>query len=69
MASEITTEHDVTLDLVAALDMYTGLMGSEETTIETLVAESRVGTRYHTVVMTLSNGDVYHLDVHDRSNA
>jgi hypothetical protein len=54
-----TTERDVALDLVAALDMYSGLMGSESTSIE-LVGPSH---RDDALVIQLDNGDTYELRV------
>jgi hypothetical protein len=48
MPAYYTTENDVAHDVLAALDMYTGLMGSEGTV---------------TLKLTLSNGDEYLLRV------
>jgi hypothetical protein len=53
-----TTENDVALDLIAALDMYDGSFGAEETTIDK-IGEGERGT----VVIVLSNGDEYRLTV------
>lgn len=53
-----TTEHDVTLDLIAALDSYDGLCGSEDTTITTIGEGQR-----DSIVIVLSNGDEYRLTV------
>ncbi len=55
---EHTTERDVSLDLLAALEMYGGLCGSEETTIESVGPGER-----DTIVLVLSNGDEYRLTV------
>lgn len=54
-----TTENDVTLDILAALDMYEGTCGSEETTIDDVAPGERDGT----IALTLSNGDVYEIQV------
>jgi hypothetical protein len=58
MPETTTTEADVALDLVAALDMYDGLMGSETTSIESVGPGER-----DTVVLVLTNGDTYRLTV------
>jgi hypothetical protein len=55
---EQTTEKDVTLDLIAALEMYAGTMGSDETVIDEVAEGER-----NTVRVTLSNGEVYELRV------
>ena len=54
-----TTVRDVTLDVVAALDMYSGLLGGEDTRIEKVGP----GARDESVVIVLSNGDEYRLTV------
>jgi len=59
-ASDAATERDVALDLVAALDMYEGLMGSEETTIETIDIADR-----DKVSITLDNGQRFTLTVRE----
>jgi len=53
-----TTESDVALDIVAALDMYAGTCGSEETTIKLVGPGER-----DSIVIELSNGDTYRLQV------
>jgi hypothetical protein len=62
--SDTTTERDVAHDVLAALDMFSGAVGSEETVIDQLdlVSGSRNG-----VVITLSNGDRYELTVRPAS--
>lgn len=59
MPAPLTTVRDVTLDVVAALDMYEGLMGGEDTSIERVGP----GERDESVVLVLSNGDEYRLRV------
>lgn len=54
-----TTESDVALDTVAALDMYAGAFGSEGTTIEAVDTTDDA----RTVRVTLSDGAVYELRV------
>lgn len=54
------TEFDVALDLVAALDMYAGTFGSDETVIDTIGPGER-----DTVVVSLSNGQEYRLTVRE----
>lgn len=55
-----TSERDVALDLVAALEMYEGLMGSDETSIEAVEPAER-----ERVIITLDNGDKYELTVRE----
>ncbi len=56
--SDTTTQQDVALDILAALEMYTGLCGSETTTIEKMetVTEYR---NQDSFTVILSNGDEY----------
>ena len=54
-----TSERDVTADLLAALEMYDGLCGSESTTIDKIGE----GARRDTLYLILSNGDEYELQV------
>lgn len=56
----VATERIVALDIVAALDMYEGLMGSDETTIGEIEALDR-----ERVKLTLSNGQVFTLAVRE----
>ena len=53
-----TSERDVTADLLAALEMYDGLCGSESTTITSIAEGQR-----NSIVLVLSNGDEYALQV------
>lgn len=53
-----TLTSDVVYDLVAALDMYAGSFGSDETAIDTVEQGER-----DSVLVTLSNGDRYELRV------
>jgi hypothetical protein len=58
-----TTQRDVALDTVAALDMYTGAFGSESTTIEKVGEGER-----DSVVVVLSDGSQYRLTVREITN-
>ena len=59
-----TTTRDVAADTVAALDMYTGLYGSGETTIESVRPEfTRTGGLTDSLVVKLSDGSEYRLTV------
>jgi hypothetical protein len=58
MPDETTTQHDVALDTVAALDMFAGSFGADNVVIESV--EHHKGD---TVRVALSNGDVYDLRV------
>lgn len=60
--SENTSALDVALDLVAALDLYDGLFGGDDVTIE-VVAQST--NDRESVTVTLSNGDRYELRVRE----
>jgi hypothetical protein len=63
MSEEIfTTEHDVALDVLAALEMYAGTCGSDETEIESVI-ETNVT---NTLLVTLSNGDTYTIQIRER---
>ena len=64
MIHEDTTEHDVALDVLAALEMYEGSCGSEATTIDDVIES---GERKDTLIVTLSNGDSYWLQVRARA--
>lgn len=55
-------ERDVALDTVAALEMFGGTMGSDETVIESVDTLAGDGC---TVVLTLDNGQVFHLQVRE----
>ena len=57
-----TTEEDVTLDVIAALDMYEGMIGDDGVIIDQ-VRESPDGR--NTVRLWLSNGEVYDLRVRE----
>jgi len=57
-----TTEKDVTLDVIAALDMYEGMIGDGGVIIDQ-VNESPDGQ--NTVRLWLSNGEVYDLRVRE----
>lgn len=57
-----TTETDAALDLVAALDMYAGAFGGDGVVIDDVCETERC-----TVRVTLSNGDVYDLEVREVS--
>ncbi len=59
-APDAATERDMALDLVAALDMYEGLMGSEETIIDSVEALDR-----ERVQITLNNGQSFTLTVRE----
>lgn len=54
-----TTVRDVTLDVVAALDMYDGLLGGEDVSLERVGP----GARDESIVLVLTNGDEYRLNV------
>lgn len=58
--SDAATERDVALDVVAALDMYDGLCGSEETSIESVGPGEN-----DTVVVLLDNGQQFRLQVRE----
>jgi predicted regulator of Ras-like GTPase activity (Roadblock/LC7/MglB family) len=59
MPEEIfTTERDANLDLIAALEMYSGLFGSGETTIEKIEEGER-----DSAIVTLSNGDIFEIRI------
>lgn len=60
--STTTTELDVTLDTVAALDMFQGTFGSDTDVIES-VEQSALDRC--TVIVTLSGGDKYELRVRE----
>lgn len=51
-----TTESDVNLDILAALESYDGLCGSESTTIESIAPGE-----HDSIVIVLSNGNEYRL--------
>lgn len=55
-----TTEHDVALDVLAALEMFAGTVGSESTTIDSI---TEVRGTHATLTIALSNGDKYALRV------
>ena len=57
-----TSALDVTLDTVAALEMFQGNYGGEDVTIEAVEQSAR---DRETVVVTLSNGDKYELRVRE----
>jgi hypothetical protein len=54
-----TTVRDVTLDVVTALGMFKGTVGGDDTAIEWVVS----GKSDRSVVLGLTNGDVYRLSV------
>ena len=60
MNDEITTEHDVVLDTVAALDMFAGSFGADNVVIDNVEEGER-----NTVLVTLSNGEKYELRVRE----
>ena len=60
----LSTTHDVVLDTMAALDMFTGAFGSEETTIDGVTETAR-----DRLEVTLSNGEVYELRVRPMGRA
>ena len=63
MVPEIfTTEDDVALDVLAALDYFGGLVGGEATTIDELQISPDDRA---TILLTLSNGDKYELRVRE----
>ena len=55
-----TTEKDVVLDVIAALDMYAGSIGNDNVVIDAVDEGER-----ETIVLTLSNGDRYELRVRE----
>lgn len=54
-----TTEKDVAYDTLAALDMFVGSFGSDETVIEDVFMQSTDSA----VIVVLDNGDRYELTV------
>jgi hypothetical protein len=63
MSEEIfTTERDVALDVLAARERSAGTCGSDETEIESVI-ETNVT---NTLLVTLSNGDTYTIQIRER---
>jgi hypothetical protein len=64
MPTDTTTEKDVALDILAALDMFAGSVGDDGVVIDEVTESADAKA---TLNLTLSNGDRYEIRVRART--